>query len=138
EARSRAELLGGFEQRLGSIADAPWTVLLQAMLEHRPQIQTELDLQTFAGRTVPVMLSMRIPSAEADFQNIIVSMLDVSEQRRMAERAREAQRLETVGRLAGGVAHDFNNLLAVIGSFAAIVRDDLTGHESAQKDLDVI
>src|SRR5207244_3427283 len=27
EARSRAELLGGFEQRLGSIADAPWTVL---------------------------------------------------------------------------------------------------------------
>jgi two-component system cell cycle sensor histidine kinase/response regulator CckA len=65
-------------------------------------------------------------------------MLDVSEQRHMAERAREAQRLETVGRLAGGVAHDFNNLLAVIGSFASIVRDDLAGHESAQKDLDVI
>jgi nitrogen-specific signal transduction histidine kinase len=81
---------------------------------------------------------MRIPAADADFQNVIVSMLDVSEQRHMAERAREAQRLETVGRLAGGVAHDFNNLLAVIGSFASIVRDDLAGHESAQKDLVVI
>jgi signal transduction histidine kinase len=138
EARSRDELLGSLGKLLGPVSDAPWSALLQAVLDQRPEIQTELDVQTFSGRTVPVMLSMRIPTAEADFQNIIVSMLDVSEQRRMAERARDAQRLETVGRLAGGVAHDFNNLLAVIGSFAAIVRDDLQGHESAQKDLDVI
>jgi signal transduction histidine kinase len=138
EARSREELLGSFGKLLGPMSDTPWSGLLQAVLDRQPEIQTELDMQTFSGRTVPVMLSMRIPTAEADFQNIIVSMLDVSEQRRMAERARDAQRLETVGRLAGGVAHDFNNLLAVIGSFAAIVRDDLAGHESAQKDLDVI
>jgi two-component system cell cycle sensor histidine kinase/response regulator CckA len=138
EAGSRQELLGSLGKLLGPISEAPWSALLQAVLERRPFIQTELDVRTSSGRTVPVMLSMRIPTAEADFQNIIVSMLDVSEQRHMAERAREAQRLETVGRLAGGVAHDFNNLLAVIGSFASIVRDDLAGHESAQKDLDVI
>jgi two-component system cell cycle sensor histidine kinase/response regulator CckA len=138
EARSREELLLSFGKQLGAMSDAPWSALLQAVQEQRPEIQTELDVQTFTGRLVPVMLSMRIPTAEADFQNIIVSMLDCSEQRRMAERARDAQRLETVGRLAGGVAHDFNNLLAVIGSFAAIVRDDLSDHESAQKDLDVI
>jgi two-component system cell cycle sensor histidine kinase/response regulator CckA len=138
EAPTREQLLGSFGKLLGPMSGPPWSTLLQAVLEQQPEIQTELDVQTFAGRTVPVMLSMRIPTAEADFQNIIVSMLDVSEQRRMAERAREAQRLETVGRLAGGVAHDFNNLLAVIGSFASIVRDDLADHESAQKDLDVI
>jgi two-component system cell cycle sensor histidine kinase/response regulator CckA len=138
EAGSRQELLGSLGKLLGPVVEAPWSALLQAVLERRPFIQTELDLLTTTGRTVPVMLSMRIPTAETDFQNIIVSMLDVSEQRHMAERAREAQRLETVGRLAGGVAHDFNNLLAVIGSFASIVRDDLAGHESAQKDLDVI
>jgi two-component system cell cycle sensor histidine kinase/response regulator CckA len=138
EAQTREELLGSLGRLLGPVSEAPWSALLQAVLDARPYIQTELDLRTVGGRTVPVMLSMRIPAAEADFQNIIVSMLDVSEQRHMAERAREAQRLETVGRLAGGVAHDFNNLLAVIGSFASIVRDDLAGHESAQKDLDVI
>ncbi|HXU83017.1 MAG TPA: response regulator [Polyangia bacterium] len=137
-AHSREQLLGSLGRLLGPLSEAPWSALLQAVLEGRPFIQTELDVRTVGGRTVPVMLSMRIPAAEADFQNIIVSMLDVSEQRHMAERAREAQRLETVGRLAGGVAHDFNNLLAVIGSFASIVRDDLAGHESAQKDLDVI
>jgi signal transduction histidine kinase len=138
EAESREQLLGSLGKLLGPLLEAPWSALLQAVLDRRPFIQTELDVRTARGRTVPVMLSMRIPTAEADFQNIIVSMLDVSEQRHMAERAREAQRLETVGRLAGGVAHDFNNLLAVIGSFASIVRDDLAGHESAQKDLDVI
>jgi two-component system cell cycle sensor histidine kinase/response regulator CckA len=138
EAHSREELLGSFGKLLGPVSGTPWSALLQAVLEHRPEVQTEVDMETFSGRRVPVMLSMRIPTAEADFQNIIVSMLDVSEQRHMAERAREAQRLETVGRLAGGVAHDFNNLLAVIGSFASIVRDDLAGHESAQRDLDVI
>jgi hypothetical protein len=138
EAGSRDELLGSFSKLLGPMSAAPWSALLQAVLDGRPEIQTELDVLTVAGRAVPVMLSMRIPTAQADFQNIIVSMLDVSEQRRMADRAREAQRLETVGRLAGGVAHDFNNLLAVIGSFASIVRDDLADHEAAQKDLDVI
>jgi two-component system cell cycle sensor histidine kinase/response regulator CckA len=138
EAHTREELLRSFGKQLGAMSDAPWSTLLQAVREQQPEIQTELDVQTFTGRMVPVLLSMRIPTAEADFQNIIVSMLDVSQQRRMAERARDAQRLETVGRLAGGVAHDFNNLLAVIGSFAAIVRDDLSDHESAQKDLDVI
>ncbi|MEM6927987.1 MAG: PAS domain S-box protein [Myxococcota bacterium] len=52
-------------------------------------------------------------------------LMDITEQRRAEAHLRSSQRLEAIGRLAGGVAHNFNNLLTVIKGAASLAREDV-------------
>jgi len=66
------------------------------------------------------------------------TVLDVTDQRRLEEQLWQAQKMEAVGQLAGGLAHDFNNLLTTILAMCQMLQSDLPPDAAAQTDLEAI
>jgi two-component system cell cycle sensor histidine kinase/response regulator CckA len=66
---------------------------------------------------------------------VLVLSIDVGERRKLQAQLAHAQKMEAVGRLAGGVAHDFNNLLTIITSYAEFIGDALAPENPARNDV---
>ena len=72
-------------------------------------------------------------------QSRVLSIVrDITERKRLEANFLQAQKMETIGRLAGGVAHDFNNLLTAIIGFATLARKALPSGDPVATDIEQI
>ncbi len=70
--------------------------------------------------------------------SVIAIGQDITEQQRLEEQLRQAQKMEAIGTLAGGIAHDFNNLLGSILGFASLVERELPPDSPLRPDVATI
>ncbi len=67
-----------------------------------------------------------------------MSAEDVTERHTLESQFRQAQKMEAVGRLAGGVAHDFNNVLTAINGYSDLLLEDLDHDDPKRQDVEEI
>ena len=63
---------------------------------------------------------------------------DITEQRRLEDQLRQAQKMEAIGTLAGGIAHDFNNILGAIIGYTELTLEDVAENEKARRRLEKV
>jgi PAS domain S-box-containing protein len=91
------------------------------------------------GMVFPALIdATAVKDAEGRVIYYAVNIQDLTERRRAEEQVRQAQKMEAVGRLAGGVAHDFNNMMMIIMGFSDFLLTNLEQGDPRWADADEI
>jgi two-component system, cell cycle sensor histidine kinase and response regulator CckA len=94
------------------------------------EVESEYDTVALRcdGKEVPIHVKAHRTHWGAELA-VVAFITDLTERNALEEKLRQAQKLESIGRLAAGIAHDFNNLLQVISGYASLLasNDDKDG-----------
>ncbi len=89
------------------------------------------------GTSYPAFISVNLlKDTEGRATGVLTVLRDITEQKKLEEQFRQAQKMEAIGTLAGGVAHDFNNLLTIIIGNAQLALMDVIKDESLRNGIE--
>jgi len=99
----------------------------------------ELTYVTKSGQRIPMSFNASVMRDEkGEILGLVAGAKDVSKIKETEEQLRQAQKMEAVGQLAGGVAHDFNNILTAIQGYIDLALLNVQGDERLYQDLNQI
>lgn len=137
---SPRELMGLTPRVLKSGQQAPelykelWQTILSGNVLRCTMVNRKKNGDTFVAEKTITPLR----DSEGTVTHFISNDRDITDRRRMENQLQQAQKMDAIGRLAGGVAHDFNNLLMVISSYAELMLDSLTPQHPLRRNVDEI
>ncbi|MBI1180300.1 MAG: PAS domain S-box protein [Alphaproteobacteria bacterium] len=127
-------LLGrlGFEDTLAELRAGDWPEVTEAIRQRRGYRNLRVPVTVMSGDQRVLQVSGKPVFDDAGvFRGYRGACSDVTEQLEAADALFQAQKMETVGQLTGGLAHDFNNLLAVIIGNLELAEEYLDGMAEA-------
>jgi PAS domain S-box-containing protein len=119
--------------------DAPKALtLLRAVLLDLPRETAELRVRTRRGDLVVGEFRTSVQRKDGQVVAVLGIVRDITGRLQLEGQLRQAQKMEAVGQLAGGVAHDFNNLLSAIIGYSQLLHSDLAPDDRRREDVEEI
>jgi len=130
---SHGEMVGKTVSELSPFKDIESNKVMLERLQKFGYVRYEdLPLETKGGLKVAVEFVSNVYQA-GDKKVIQCNIRDITERRQLQAQLIEAQKMEAIGQLAGGVAHDFNNMLSVIMGYSDMLKAGLEPASPLQK-----